>query len=240
MASAVGQSVLVQAAQASAVTTPEMLRKAKEDLLAFFKGDGFEPALGSRSTFKDALVGLRDGSPADAAAFLATLIDECDDEGHFDKNVADVYFAEDVDQVAFVQDVIPQMIAFVEEYEQVHGAPVAPTAEEVAGAKDLLLSFILSNGFGEFSLTCEDEFQEVVGSLAKFKELLATIKARAGDELEAFLVNHEDCPGYAKLFDMLIRDAVEQQLLDQRVSAIYFNPKMDTLRFIEAVLNDLG
>lgn len=222
MASPVGQSVLIQAAEPSDVTTPEMLQKAKDDLMAFFKSDAFEPNMGSRSTFKDALVRVQnDGLPA-LAAFLATLIDQAEEEGHVAESVANAYFDQDVDQLAFAEDVVPQMIAFVEGQEQIHGAPAAPTEYEVAEAKAALVQFIRS-----------DKLEELAGSFA-------AIEARSDNEFDAFLVNRKDCPGYAKLFDTLIRDAVDQGRLDKAVGATYFNPKMDTLGFIQAVLSELG
>ncbi|MBX7065660.1 MAG: hypothetical protein K1X28_00375 [Parachlamydiales bacterium] len=238
MTSAVGSSVAVQGVQPNSVTTPQMIQKAKDALMDFLKGEDFEQLAGSRIAFYQALK-----KPESPLGFIfREIIQQAEGAGYIGKDAGVVFFADDIDQEKFTAEVAQEMIAWIEENENVEIAP--PAAEKVAQAKEKLLLFIHSDAFAALSLNVPDEFdaefEEIVGSLANFKKLVSEIRERAEDEESAYLVNQDDLPGYAKLFDTIIRNGVDQHLLDGDVAETYFNPKMDQLRLIEAILKELG
>lgn len=215
----------------------QQIQQAKADFMAFIKTPDFEPLAGNLIDFKDALVKINSewkNNPKLAFAhgtglIFSELFQNADDTGHL-KSAAQVFFAEDIDQVPFVADLVKQVIASVGEQEAADGELIDASNESVAQAREELMTFIKS-----------DDFLAASGSsLADFKKKLLEVKRLAkGDHMTAFVVDHKDCPGYSHLFRELIKKAEEDTFLSEKVSAIVFAPKFDEIKFIESIVNEI-
>lgn len=193
------------------------IAQAKQDFMAFFGSDAFVDIAGTALDFAKLLeliyqTARNDPEEAfeESGAMFSDLLQQAESNGHL-TGVVEVFFSENFNQVAFVDDLAWQIMANVQKEEEEEGIAPPVSPELIAAAKNELEEFIRSENFVEAARCNRDQFKRKLADARK------------------------DAKAVSKLYSDLIRDAEKAWLISGHVGCVFFSPRFDQRAFIHSL-----
>jgi hypothetical protein len=227
-------SISATSASAHAYTSFEMpasafeISHAKADFWAFLKSEHAKPLMGNIIDFGKALKIIGADVNLKGAIFTA-IFEQAREKGHL-INLAKVFFDGEIDQGAFIDDLVQETIVYAEKVKTDDGIYVEPSKADIEESLAEVVGFIHSDDFRLLTTY----------PLEDFKKKLALIDRRSkGNEGAAYFIDYPTSPGHSKLFSDLIQDAAENSSITEKTRDLFFSHGFNQVKFIQSIRDAL-